>query len=316
MSDGQRVIVTGGTGFIGRALCQVLVDKHDEVIVLTRSVQNARQILGDRVVVKQWDGASPEPVADLLNKQASIINLVGENIGSGRWSAAKLKRIIGSRVSAGKAITEAIRSSTQKPAVLVQASGIGYYGNQGEVLLDEKSQPKPSILTDIAAQWEQSVAAIPDMGVRVAIFRLGVVLAGHGGFLSRVMLPFKLFMGGHQGSGEQWISWIHLNDVVNGILYLLKDSRLSGVFNLTSNSPVKAREFYRTLGDVMNRPSWLHVPGFAMRLLLGKMADELILTGQRAVPKRMLEAGFQFQFGDLKQALTHALSEETSVKIK
>jgi uncharacterized protein (TIGR01777 family) len=128
------------------------------------------------------------------------------------------------------------------------------------------------------------------------------------------MLPFKFFMGGHQGSGAQWISWIHLNDVVQGILYLLEAPGLSGIFNLTSNSPVKAREFYRVLGEAMNRPSWLHVPGFAMRLLLGKMADELILTGQRAVPKRMLEAGFQFEFGDLKQALTHVLSPADSVK--
>lgn len=306
----QKIVVTGGTGFVGRKLCALLSNKNYEVVVLSRSTERAKKIFGEKVSAVLWDGKTHAPLVDLLQENTAIVNLIGENIGSGRWTSKKLSKIINSRVDAGNAITTAIEKSQTKPAALIQASGIGYYGNQHDKILDENSTQNPSTLTDIATQWEKSVEKVTSMGVRLAIFRLGVVLGKDGGFLSRVVLPFKFFMGGHQGSGEQWISWIHINDVIYAILYLIENEKLEGVFNLSSENPVQAREFYRHLGKVLNRPSWLPVPGFAMRLLLGEMADELILSGQRAMPKRLLENGYQFDFSDLKQALTDLMESD------
>ncbi len=306
----QKIVVTGGTGFVGRKLCALLSNENYEVVVLTRSIERAKNILGEKVSAVLWDGKSHAPLIDLMTENTAIVNLIGENIGSGRWTSKKLSKIINSRVDAGKAITTAIEKSQTKPAALIQAAGIGYYGNQHDKILDENSTQNPSTLTDIATQWEKSVEKISSIGVRLAIFRLGVVLGRDGGFLSKVVLPFKFFMGGHQGSGEQWISWIHINDVIYAILYLIENEKLEGVFNLSSKNPVQAKEFYRQLGKVLNRPSWLPVPAFAMRLLLGEMADELILSGQRAIPKRLLENGYQFDFSDLKQALADLMESD------
>jgi hypothetical protein len=195
-----------------------------------------------------------------------------------------------------------------KPRVVIQASGIGYYGNCGDELLDENSSSGTGFLADVARDWEHSTAQVEAMRIRHVIIRTGIVLGPDGGFLSRVLLPFRLFMGGHMGSGRQWLSWIHIKDEVDAMCFLLEKPELHGPFNLCSPNPLVARDFFRALGKTMGRPSWLAVPGFALRSMFGQMAAELILSGQRALPKRLLEAGFTFRYPEAEMALRDILA--------
>jgi len=200
-----------------------------------------------------------------------------------------------------------VEKSKSKPNVVVQASGIGYYGNRGDEILDESSSPGSGFLVEVAKQWEKTTEKVKFLGVRHIIIRTGVVLGKDGGFLPRVLLPFRLFVGGHLGSGKQWIPWIHIQDEAKAIRFLIEKEDLKGVFNLTSPNPLVSKDFFKILGKVIKRPSWLHIPGFFLRLFLGQMAEELILSGQRALPKRLLESGYEFLYSDLESALKEIL---------
>jgi len=303
----QRIVVTGGTGFIGKKLCEELISEEYEVVVLTRNLEKAKEILGEMVTPIHWDGKSSTGWFQYVEDTYAIINLAGENIGTGRWTRKKKKIILQSRINAGKAIIEAVTNVKKKPKVMLQASGIGIYGNRGDELLDESSPLGSSFMPALARQWEQSVKVIELMGVRVAYLRTGVVLGEGAEFLRRTLLPFRFFIGGHLGSGNQWISWIHCEDEVRAIKFLLEQEVLNGVFNLSGPNPLKYKDFFKTLGKIMKRPSWFHVPGFLLKLILGEMAKELILSGQRAIPKRLLEAGFEFTYPELESALREVL---------
>ncbi len=187
--------------------------------------------------------------------------------------------------------------------MVIQASGIGYYGNTGDRQLTENAAPGTGFLADIAQQWEQSTAAIKDQGVRQVVMRIGPVLGQNGGFLSRAKLPFTFFMGGYFGNGRQWLSWIHLADVVATIQFLLATKNTSGIYHLVAPNPVTSRDFAKSLGKIMRRPAWLPVPAFALKLALGTLAEELLLAGQRAIPQRLQQAGYPFQFTHLEPAL-------------
>ena len=305
----SKIIVTGGTGFIGRNLCASLSNSNYEIIVLSRNIEIAKKIFGGNATPVSWDGKSAAGWIDHVDGAHAIINLAGENIGSGRWTQKKKQRILESRIQAGKAVVEAIRQTKNKPRVLLQASGIGIYGDRDDELLDETSAPGSGFMSDLAQQWEQSVQEVAAMGVRLVYLRTGVVLATDADFIQRVMLPFRLFIGGHLGSGKQWISWIHLDDEVAAIKFLLENDGLKGVFNLSAPNPLTYKKFFKTLGKVMKRPSWLHVPGFLLKILLGEMAEGLILSGQRAIPKKLLDAGFGFNHPELENALKDILNE-------
>jgi len=305
----SKIIVTGGTGFIGRNLCASLSNANYEIIVPSRNIEIAKKIFGGNATPVSWDGKSAAGWIDHVAGAHAIINLAGENIGSGRWTQKKKQRILESRIQAGKAVVEAIRQTKNKPRVLLQASGIGIYGDRDDELLDETSAPGSGFMSDLAQQWEQSVQEVAAMGVRLVYLRTGVVLATDADFIQRVMLPFRLFIGGHLGSGKQWISWIHLDDEVAAIKFLLENDGLKGVFNLSAPNPLTYKKFFKTLGKVMKRPSWFHVPGFLLKILLGEMAEGLILSGQRAIPKKLLDAGFGFNHPELENALKDILNE-------
>lgn len=303
----RKIIITGGAGFIGRRLCRELVESGYDVVILTRDIDRAKKILGDKVKPINWDGMTSASWLKFADGAYAVINLAGDNIGAGRWTKKKKRRILQSRIDAGKAVVEAIATVKNQPTVVIQASGIGIYGDRKDEILAESAALGSGFMPELARQWEQSVAEIEQLGVRVAYIRTGVVLGADADFLKRTLLPFRWFIGGHLGSGKQWLSWIHLDDEVRAIKFLLERQDLNGTFNLAAPNPSTYKNFFRILGKVMKRPSWFHVPGFLLKILLGEMAEGLILSGQRAIPKRLLEAGFNFSHPELEPALQEIL---------
>jgi hypothetical protein len=300
----MRVLITGGTGIIGSALARDLVAAGHEVVALTRDPARATG-LPPGVTAAGWDARTAAGWGHLA-AGAAIVNLAGESIAGGRWTAERKRRIHDSRVGAGEAVMAAIRAAAPRPRVLLQASAVGYYGPRGDEPVDESAPPGGDFLARVCIDWEAATAEAEALGVRRAVLRTGVVLARDGGALPKMLLPFRLFAGGPVGGGRQQVSWIHLADEVGAIRFLLERDDARGPFNLTAPEPVSNREFARAAGRVLRRPSFFPGPAAAMRLVLGEMAD-ILLTGQRAVPKRLLELGYRFCFPSLDPALEDLL---------
>ena len=296
-----RIVITGGAGLIGRALAAELVASGYEVAILSRNPQRVGG-LPPGVRLEKWDGRTAQGWGYLADGAWAIVNLAGENLAGGRWTAAQKERIRQSRLRAGQAVVEAVRAAARKPAVVVQASGVGCYGPRGDEEVTEEAPPGADFLGRLAAEWEASTAPVEALGVRRAVIRSGVVLSLEGGALPRLALPFRFFLGGPLGSGRQWTPWIHIADEVGAIRFLLEHGEARGPYNLAAPHPVTNRELARALGRVLHRPAWLPVPAPALQALLGEMSA-VLLTGQRAVPKRLLEAGFVFRFPEIEAAL-------------
>ena len=298
----MRVIITGGSGLIGSALATDLLKDGHEVIALSRDPQGRRSHLPAGVRVEPWDGRSADGWGHLAEGAWAIVNLAGENIGEKRWSEDRKRAILESRVLAGKAVTQAATQAAHKPAVVVQASGVGYYGPQKEARISEESPAGTDFMSQICQQWEPATAGVEQAGVRRVIVRNGVVLSLMGGALPRMVMPFRFFAGGPLGSGQQWISWIHLRDEIAGLRFLMENQAASGVYNLTSPHPVRNRDFERAIGKAMHRPAVVPVPAFAIRLLFGEMAITVV-EGQRVLPDRLEKAGFLFSYPKIEEAL-------------
>ena len=303
----MRVVITGGTGLIGSALTDALSKAGDEVILLSRSPERGREPRPG-VRVEKWDGHSVEGWGHLVDGADAIVNLAGENISSGPWTAERKQRIWKSRVDAGMAIVEAVKRASQRPRVVVQSSAVGYYGPRGDEVIAERSAAGSDFLARVCVDWEDSTRPLEDLGVRRAVTRTGVVLSPTGGALPRMALPTRLFVGGPLGSGRQCFPWIHIADEVGAIRFLISNDGAHGAFNLTAPNPVPNAKFSRALGRVLGRPALLRTPAFALRLLFGQMATA-ILDGQRAVPARLQTLGFQFRFPELKPALRDLLPD-------
>jgi uncharacterized protein (TIGR01777 family) len=308
MSMSRRIIITGGTGFIGRALCSRLVQAGHDVVALSRNRERADKILGGGVTVIEWDGESDRGWEEHANDAHAIINLAGESISSGRWTRAKKKQILQSRLNAGSAVLEAVQKARNKPRVVIQSSGIGYYGSRGDETVDESSSSGKGFLPKVAREWEESTRGVERLGVRHVIIRTGIVLGTDGGALPRLLTPFRLFVGGPLGSGRQGFPWIHIADEIEAIYFLVENKNLRGAFNLAAPEQISMQQFCGVLGKVMGRPSWLRVPGFLLRLLYGQMADEVLLSGQKAMPQRLLAAGYRFRYPEAESALRQILS--------
>jgi uncharacterized protein (TIGR01777 family) len=300
----MRIIVIGATGFIGAPLCKELIEAGHDVTVFVRNFESAKRKLGNAVNYLEWDASKKIPL-DALRKVDAIINLAGESIGDGRWTTERKKRIIDSRVLTTRRIVEAIQGSRQ-PLTIINASAIGYYGARKDEKLCEDGSCGKDFLASVCAAWEEEAIEAEAFGVRVVIIRTGVVL-GDGGALKRMLLPFKMYVGGPVGNGSQWLSWIHKDDEVGVIMHALQNQEISGPINATAPDPVTMRQFSETLGAVLNRPSWLPVPGFVLRLAMGEMSD-MVLTGQRVLPCKALDTGYKFKFDSLNKALTNILS--------
>lgn len=302
----MRVIISGGTGLIGRSLSVALMADGHEVTVLSRSPVETLN-MPDGVLSYRWNAQSAEGWGHLVDGADAIINLAGAGIGDKRWSKKRKEEIRRSRLQAGSAILEAVQAAKEKPGVLIQASAVGYYGHQeNDMEITEDMPHGDGFLAGVCVDWELSTAPVERMGVRRPVIRTGVVLSRNGGAFPRLAKPFKFFVGGKLGSGEQWMPWIHIDDEVRAIQFLLKDGGASGPFNLCAPNPVRNREAARILGQAMGRPSALPAPAFALKALLGEMA-EIVLSGQRAVPARLLDRGFAFKHPELEDALRDLL---------
>ncbi len=304
----MRVLITGGSGLIGRAVAAPLAAEGNDVVVLSRDPERVRGLPGG-VRAERWDGHSAAGWEALLEARSAVINLAGEAIAAGRWTAERKRRIRASRVDAGRAVVDAVRLAAEEgraPAVVLQASGIGYYGDTGDQEIGEDHPPGADFLAEAAIAWEASTAEVEALGVRRVVLRTGVVLDRGGGALAKMLPPFRLGLGGPLGGGRQWFPWIHMADEVAAILFLLATQAASGPFNLCAPRPVQSRDFARALGCQLHRPAILPVPAPALRLALGELAAAL-LGGQRAQPGRLLATGYRFRFPDLPEALADLL---------
>lgn len=302
----MRVIITGGTGLIGRALANSLAHDHHEVIVLSRNT-NKTSGLDGAVKVVSWDAHTAQGWGSLADGASAIINLAGESIaGEGfppsRWTKERKQRIVESRVNAGNAVVEAITAATKKPEVLIQASAVGYYGTHGDEDITEDHAPGDDFLARTCVQWEAVTAPVEAMGVRRVIIRTGILMSIKGGVLPQLSLPFKLYVGGRIGNGKQQMPWIHVDDEVGAIRFLMDTPSASGAYNLSAPEVLSNAELATVLGRVYKRPSFLPLPAFMFKLAFGELA--LTLTeGQRAVPKRLQEAGYTFLYPKTEPAL-------------
>ncbi len=306
----MRVLIAGGSGLIGGALTQVLVNQGDEVGILSRNpTKIKRSSAGVHLI--QWDGKSIQAWVQEVKNFDAIVNLTGENIsGTGflpsRWTEERKQELVQSRVMAGKVLTQAIEMASTRPSIFVQASGIGYYGTRQTKPLSEGDQAGDDFLANLSKKWEASSQPVEAMGLRRVIIRNGVVLSTRGGALPFMLLPYKMWVGGPLGNGKQVYSWIHIADEANAISFLLHNNQAIGIYNLTSPNPVTNNEFGKAIGKVMGRPHYFPIPGIAMRLALGEVADT-VLEGQRVLPNRLLEQGFSFKFPVLEDALRDLL---------
>jgi uncharacterized protein (TIGR01777 family) len=300
----KKIVVAGGSGFIGEPLVRRLLSRGHDVAVLTR---NASRVRAGRAVI--WDPLTQGGWSDDVAAADVVINLAGENVGGGRWTESRKQRIIDSRVSATTALVDAMRSQSAKPRTFISASAIGFYGVRGDETLDEHASAGSGFLAEVTKRWEE-LARGAEPFARVVILRFGVVLAANGGALAKLLLPFRLGAGGPMGRGRQWMSWIDRDDVLRMIEWSIDRESARGIYNVTAPNPVTNRDFAGTLGRTLHRPSFMPTPAFALRLALGSgMANEMLLGGQRVLPARAIEEGFVFAHPELGEALAHAIGK-------
>jgi uncharacterized protein (TIGR01777 family) len=298
----MRILITGGTGLIGRHLCKALLAQGHLLTVLSRSPET--------VAVKC--GAAVQAMASLEEWRAdrtfdAVVNLAGEPIVDAYWSEKRKQVLRDSRIALTERLVQCIASVKQKPTVLLSGSAVGYYGDGGDSELDESSNAGPDFAADLCRDWEEAALVAENHGVRVCMLRTGLVLSEDGGLLGRMLLPFKLGLGTRLGDGKQWMSWVHIDDYVQMVLSLLDDELSRGPFNMTAPQPVTNAEFTRTLAHTLHRPAIFAAPGRVLRLAMGERAS-LLLEGQRVLPTRLAAAGYQFKFPDLASALNDVLS--------
>lgn len=305
----MKVVVTGATGFVGSRLVQRLDQQGHSVLVLTRNTTSASKVFPaaafPNVEIVAYTPTISGAWQDAIAGSDGVVNLAGEPIAEERWTPDHKQEILNSRQLGTQKIVEAIKNANPKPMVLVNASAIGYYGTSETATFDETSPAGNDFLAQVCQAWEAEATKVKDVGVRVVILRLGIVL-GQGGALAKMITPFKLFAGGPIGSGRQWFSWIHVDDLVDLIVQALTKSEMEGVYNATAPHPVRMNELSQTMGDVMHRPSWLPVPSFALEALLGDGA-KVVLEGQQVIPKRTLASGFDYKYQHLQPALKNIL---------
>jgi uncharacterized protein (TIGR01777 family) len=312
----MRIFVTGGTGLIGRRIVCRLNERADTAVVLTRRPDQARALFGSNAEVVEGDPTKPGSWMDAVTDCDAVINLAGENVFARRWNTEFKKRLHDSRILSTQHVVEALRrsqssnsgeNSNNRKIALVNASAIGYYGPRGDEELTEESAPGSDFLANLCIEWEKAARAAESAGIRVAMVRVGVVLDKKGGALAKMLTPFKLGAGGPLGSGQQWMSWIHHADLVGLFLLAVDNSEAKGPINGTAPNPLTNREFSKTLGRALHRPSFVWTPGLALRVVMGEVAT-VIDTGQRVLPKHALGLGYSFQYPTLDAALSHMLT--------
>ncbi|ELR97923.1 TIGR01777 family oxidoreductase [Gloeocapsa sp. PCC 73106] len=303
----MKVAITGATGFVGTRLVEKLQEQEYDIIVLTSNLARATQIFPTSAFprVKIVSYLPKEYRGTEIAQCQAVVNLAGQPIAD-RWTEQYKQEILSSRQLVTSNLVKSIGEANPKPQVLINASAIGYYGTSETASFNESSPPGDDFLAQVCQTWETEAKKVQEFGVRLVILRIGIVLGNGGGALAKMISPFKMFAGGPIGTGRQWFSWIHRDDLVNLIITGIERSELNGTYNATAPHPVRMQEFCRTLGEVMGRPSWLPVPGVALELLLGEGA-KLVLEGQQVLPKETQAIAFTYQYPHLKEALTEIL---------
>ena len=297
----MKILITGGTGFIGSALTRSLTEQGYEVTVLSRNPDSVEKICGPGIkALNNLNQLKPEDTFQ------AIINLAGAPIFDARWSDARKQIIRDSRIGLTRQLVASMARMTVKPELLISGSAIGYYGDQGDTVLTEQSATHKDFSEQLCTDWENEAKKAEQLGVRVCLIRTGLVLAEGGGLLKRMLLPFRLGLGGRLGDGQQWMSWIHRQDWIAIARLMITDSSMQGAYNATAPNPVTNSEFARTLAHCLNRPALLPVPAWLLKILLGEMSG-LVLGSQRVMPERLLALGFRFQYTDLSSALNQVL---------
>jgi uncharacterized protein (TIGR01777 family) len=298
----MNILLTGASGLVGSAVIPVLAAAGHQTTRLVRSPPRSEEEM-------QWDPLTGIRDLARLEGRDAVIHLAGENIAAGRWTEEQKRRIRDSRVQGTQTLCQALAQLALPPKVLVSASAMGYYGDRGAEILHEESPPGRGFLPEVCIAWEEATKPAEKRGIRVVLLRIGIVLGPTGGALAKMLLPFKLGLGGVVGSGHQYMSWIVLDDVIDIIFHALMTEALWGPVNCVAPHPVTNREFTKTLGHVLNRPTLFPVPAFALRLVLGEMAEDLLLSGARLEPRRLLETHYQFRYPQLEGALRHVLGK-------
>jgi len=298
----MKILITGASGLIGKALQTSFKEKGYEMLLGSRGEPKDERHI-------KWNPDTGFSAEDLprLEGLDTVIHLAGENISGLRWTEEKKKAIRDSRVFGTRSMIETFDKLKQKPKVFISGSAIGFYGDRGNDEMNESSSAGKTFLSEISKEWEAESRRAEDMGIRTVLLRTGIVLSKDGGALATMMTPFKLGIGGVIGSGEQWMSWVSLDDVVRIINFVLENEDFRGAINVTAPNPVTNKEFTKTLGSVLYRPTFLPLPEFAVHMVFGEMGDALLLDSTRVVPKRLLDAGFEFKYPNLKDALEHAV---------
>jgi uncharacterized protein len=306
----MKIAITGATGFVGSRLVKELHAQGNSILVFTRNASKARRFFPAsdfanlEIVVY-----NPTQSGDWQNSISgcdAVVNLAGEPIAE-RWTPEHKKAILESRQFGTEKLVEAMEKANPKPQVLINPSAIGYYGNSETETFDETSPSGNDFLAKVCQNWETEAKKVQELGVRLVILRFGIIL-GNGGALGKMIPPFKLFAGGPIGTGNQWFSWIHLDDLVNLIIAAIKRQDMQGTFNATAPNPVRMNQLCQTLGEILHRPSWLPVPSFALEVLLGE-ASQVVLEGQKVLPKKTQSMGFNYQYADIKSALKEIITK-------
>lgn len=299
----KKIVITGASGLIGTKLTKTLINRGDHVYILTRDKNKTKNIIPGATEYIKWDYVKPDAWAGHMNNKDAVIHLAGANISGKRWTAHYKEIILKSRELSTKNLVNVISLIPNKPKSFICASGVNYYGDSGDQLLTEEEGPGNDFLANVCKIWETEAEKVEKAGIRRISIRTGVVLTPEEGALKKMLLPFKLFVGGPLGSGSQWFPWIHIDDIVNIYIYLLDNENLIGAFNACSPNMITMNEFAKNLGKVLHKPSFFKVPEFVLNLTAGEVA-EIITASLKVIPKKLLEHGYKFKFVNLKDALT------------
>lgn len=311
----SKILISGATGLIGSALAASCARDGLAVAALARNASRAAARV-PRATLHPWDVTKGPPPETAFEDVDVVVNLIGESVSGRRWSEARKKRLRDSRIVGTRALVDSMRGLARRPRLLVSASGAGYYGDRGDEILTEASAPGSGFLAELARDWEAEALKAADLGVRVVVLRHGLVLSRDGGILGKLLMPFRLGVGGRVGDGDQWLPWIHIEDEVGLIRYVIDHADVSGPLNAVAPEPATNREFTTALGEALDRPTVMKAPAFALRLALGgDMADELLLSSQRVMPVRTLETGYTFRHPLLRAALKDLVGSRVRVGV-
>jgi hypothetical protein len=304
----KKIIVTGATGLIGRKLCSKLLEQGNEITIFTRNPEAAKKVMRSAKKYVKWNYNNPEEWKDYLNETDSVIHLAGTNLGAKRWNNEFKKELFNSRIESTRQLVNEIKKCRDKPKSFVTASAVGYYGDGGDEVLIEKSNPGKDFLSNLCYEWEKEAEKIEDQNVRRVSLRIGLTLSSEGGVLKKLLPPFKIFLGGPLGNGKQWFPWIHIEDLINIIIHAIKTDSLLGPVNIASPGIVRMNDFATSIGKVLQRPSFFQVPKFILKIAVGEFADAII-SGQKVSVDKLLKSGFNFRFADLENALKNLLNK-------